>query len=585
MVYPGENIQDKVSGASAGDVVIIRGGTYPDQNVTMSQPIRLVREKGTTVTIGGTITLSGISGEVVLRDFAINVNDKGKLVVKNCTKVGLEDLTLLPQGVEIENSTVVMRSCQLGPLSVSAGSDLELIKSNAGALDSNASGLKIVETDFTTADLYGGSALLQESNASDTVRIENCAWRAHETHFQRFLAAKNCHSVVMRSTIDDAFAHFGPTYDCTIFQSTFGQQHGHVLYSDANRTYVTYSTLHTANLKGGAEAHFIGNVLDASRSKSMPGLYADSPNASLLIKNNRFYSGNNSTTFNQSGNHGYDIHDWKLSRVRLESGIVNSFKHNLHERESNIDARCRIYFYYFDGSIANQDSIYWYTDWRSPDHSWKSFTNPNPDKQVISTEVWMTRGYERNERNYAAIHLENAQSVEIQNNLFHDWARRAHDVEVVSAPVGGLKIQGNAFYKSSALTKEYFSVKAPQRNGNLCTHNYFSEANKAVEGGIAHFDNLLGGDPGFVDYAGNDFRLGNSSPLSDQGPSDPEFNDLDGSRNDLGMYGGHSYDPNGSTSSLPVVIAGQQSIYRMNIGDSTPIVIKARAAVSTPKQD
>ena len=46
VVQVGEKIQDKVVGAASGDVVIIRGGTFPEQDVNVTQPIRLVRRKG-----------------------------------------------------------------------------------------------------------------------------------------------------------------------------------------------------------------------------------------------------------------------------------------------------------------------------------------------------------------------------------------------------------------------------------------------------------------------------------------------------------------------------------------------------------
>lgn len=48
-------------------------------------------------------------------------------------------------------------------------------------------------------------------------------------------------------------------------------------------------------------------------------------------------------------------------------------------------------------------------------------------------------------------------------------------------------------------------------------------------------------DPNFVQETQDDFRLNDSSPCIDAGHPDPEYNDLDGSRNDLGVFGG----PNG----------------------------------------
>ena len=50
-------------------------------------------------------------------------------------------------------------------------------------------------------------------------------------------------------------------------------------------------------------------------------------------------------------------------------------------------------------------------------------------------------------------------------------------------------------------------------------------------------------DPEFVDPLINDFRLQLNSPVRDMGNPVPEFNDLDGSRNDLGAYGGPNAMP------------------------------------------
>jgi hypothetical protein len=73
------------------------------------------------------------------------------------------------------------------------------------------------------------------------------------------------------------------------------------------------------------------------------------------------------------------------------------------------------------------------------------------------------------------------------------------------------------------------------------------------------------------------------SALKDSGPTPPEFNDHDGSRNDMGHYGGHAHDPNGATTVNPVILSGEQSTFQVDVGDTTPIVIQARAAVTTPK--
>ncbi|GDX81896.1 hypothetical protein LBMAG42_37070 [Deltaproteobacteria bacterium] len=46
-------------------------------------------------------------------------------------------------------------------------------------------------------------------------------------------------------------------------------------------------------------------------------------------------------------------------------------------------------------------------------------------------------------------------------------------------------------------------------------------------------------DPGFIDAAGSDFHLAAESSLVNAGPTTSSSNDPDGSRNDIGAYGGH----------------------------------------------
>jgi hypothetical protein len=59
--------------------------------------------------------------------------------------------------------------------------------------------------------------------------------------------------------------------------------------------------------------------------------------------------------------------------------------------------------------------------------------------------------------------------------------------------------------------------------------------------GDADFQGVNGNisvDPMFADPVGGDFRLKANSPCLDTGNPDPIFNDPDGSRNDMGAYGG-----------------------------------------------
>ena len=61
-------------------------------------------------------------------------------------------------------------------------------------------------------------------------------------------------------------------------------------------------------------------------------------------------------------------------------------------------------------------------------------------------------------------------------------------------------------------------------------------------GTVNWLEGNLDEDPLFVDIENNDFHLTEDSPCIDAGNPDPEFNDSDGTRNDVGAYGG----PNGN---------------------------------------
>jgi hypothetical protein len=85
-----------------------------------------------------------------------------------------------------------------------------------------------------------------------------------------------------------------------------------------------------------------------------------------------------------------------------------------------------------------------------------------------------------------------------------------------------------------------------------------SQVNGYSNGGVDDSDNIKEGNASaevFVDMAGGDFIPHPSSALINGGPTDLQFTDRDGSRNDIGMFGGHDYIPNGRNSTKPVVIS------------------------------
>ena len=92
--------------------------------------------------------------------------------------------------------------------------------------------------------------------------------------------------------------------------------------------------------------------------------------------------------------------------------------------------------------------------------------------------------------------------------------------------------------------------------GSVLRHNILWKNDNQVDrtkGTVTANDNL-DTNPLFVNLGGGNFTLQATSPAIDAGPPDPQYNDRDGTRNDIGMFGGHNFIPNGKTTTKPIVI-------------------------------
>ena len=82
---------------------------------------------------------------------------------------------------------------------------------------------------------------------------------------------------------------------------------------------------------------------------------------------------------------------------------------------------------------------------------------------------------------------------------------------------------------------------------------------RKITGGCQSFYEI-DADPKFTDLANGDFTLASDSPCIDAGPPDAQYKDHNGSRNDIGMFGGHSYLLNGRTTTKPIVLSLEMPI-------------------------
>jgi hypothetical protein len=150
--------------------------------------------------------------------------------------------------------------------------------------------------------------------------------------------------------------------------------------------------------------------------------------------------------------------------------------------------------------------------------------------------------------------------------------------EVEGAPTG-VEIRGNIHREVSVYPGGYYNVAAAQSitttyGGTIISNNNLQYG---VSGGVQSDNINL--DPLFITGPNGQINwLNTASPSRNAGPADALFNDIDGSRNDQGAYGGHSYDPTGRTTLKPVVLSGDVSPLYIKRGGA--VTIKARAAVS-----
>ncbi len=89
--------------------------------------------------------------------------------------------------------------------------------------------------------------------------------------------------------------------------------------------------------------------------------------------------------------------------------------------------------------------------------------------------------------------------------------------------------------------------------GVLVQNNLFHKisiySNTDVKGGVVRTGSIIE-DP----KLNGNLTLKADSPCIDKGPPDPQYNDRDGSRNDIGMFGGHNFIPDGRTTNKPIVL-------------------------------
>jgi hypothetical protein len=161
------------------------------------------------------------------------------------------------------------------------------------------------------------------------------------------------------------------------------------------------------------------------------------------------------------------------------------------------------------------------------------------------------------------IWVKNNAKAEIINNLIHDCYETDYrgtntkvGVGIVIDSTKGTTILGNALWgcwSKGSSSLGHCLIRAPS-SGVVVQYNSFfkshgDQSTNYVQGGVVANDNIIGNPS----LNGNG-TLKADSPCINAGPPDPQYNDRDGSRNDIGMFGGHNFIPDGRTTNKPIVL-------------------------------
>jgi hypothetical protein len=202
---------------------------------------------------------------------------------------------------------------------------------------------------------------------------------------------------------------------------------------------------------------------------------------------------------------------------------------------------------------------------------------PTGRATINNNRIYGYSGNTDNNYNYQmiGIRIQSQGIADIKNNIIYncinEYRGRGDYIDRLNRGIGILvedgsftSILGNVLF--SCGNKAYVDaplsalINAPANA--VIEHNLLykdADTRRKITGGCQSFYEI-DADPKFTDLANGDFTLASDSPCIDAGPPDAQYKDHNGSRNDIGMFGGHSYLPNGRTTTKPIVLSLEMPI-------------------------
>jgi hypothetical protein len=175
----------------------------------------------------------------------------------------------------------------------------------------------------------------------------------------------------------------------------------------------------------------------------------------------------------------------------------------------------------------------------------------------------------------SGIRIGSGNTAKIFNNYIHLWT--SHDDAIFDSGEGVRSDVEACQIFNNIIVGGQCSISAPY--GAMVRNNAVSPTRQISRGGVIPID-LIHADPLFVVGAAPELQP--TSPCINAGISDPIFNDLDGTRNDIGPGGGSFFDSEGWTTNKPVVISFDLAPQQLLKGVDTQVTLSNGQAVAQP---
>jgi hypothetical protein len=197
---------------------------------------------------------------------------------------------------------------------------------------------------------------------------------------------------------------------------------------------------------------------------------------------------------------------------------------------------------------------------------------PSARATINNNRIYDYSGNTDNDKDYQmiGIRIQSQGIANIKNNIVYNcinaFRGRGDYIDTLNRGIGILvedgsftSILGNVLFScgNNAYVNAPLSALINAPANAVIEHNLLfkdADTRRKITGGCQSFYEI-DADPKFTDLANGDFTLASDSPCIDKGPPDAQYKDHNGSRNDIGMFGGHNYIPNGRSTTKPIVLS------------------------------